>query len=271
MNITGIIREYCHTQKHDASLYELPDNCTCDQLQEKIRTINPDRVIATGGDGTVRLVAECLQGTQIPLGILPTGSANGMARELDIPSDIEAALGIITTGRLKRIHLVRVNGELCIHLCDIGFNAFVVREFEKSRRRGMFGYIIAAWKVLWRRPSMWADIKTDGQIIRRKAAMIVVANATQYGNGVVINPEGSLEDHCFEVIVVRQVSFSEIFKMRVTHRPYDPRKTELFHTAKLTIRSRRKVHFQIDGEYKGKVNKLQAELLPRALYVISNT
>lgn len=270
INFSAAIEAHCKLQKHDAVIYDLPECCEPGVIREQIRLAAPDRVIAVGGDGTVKLVAENVLHTDLPMGIIAAGSANGMARELGIPTDLAAALDIAIYGQPRSIHAVKVNGELCIHLCDMGFNAFVVREFEKRRRRGMWGYVMAAWRVFWLRPSMQADIKTDGQTIRRDAAMIVVANATQYGNGVIINPDGRLDDNLFEVVIVRKVSFTEIFKMRVTHRPFDPAKTELFPTAALQIRSRRKVHFQVDGEYIGKVNKLHAELLPAALRMIGN-
>lgn len=98
--------------------------------------------------------------------------------------------------------------------------------------------------------------------------MIVIANATRYGSGALINPMGDLGDELFEVIVVKKVSFSEITKMMITHQAYDPAKTEVYQTQSLTMRSRVKAHFQVDGEYLGKVNQVTASLLPAALSII---
>ena len=115
---------------------------------------------------------------------------------------------------------------------------------------------------------MQATIKIDDEYIRRDAAMIVIANATRYGSGAVVNPLGRLDDDLFEIVIVRKVSFSEIFKMMVTHSAFDKTKTELFQAQSLQIQSRRKVHFQIDGEYLGKVNKIQAGILTGALTIV---
>ena len=69
-----------------------------ERLNQKIAQLKPDRVVAVGGDGTIKFVAEQLLDTPIPLGVLPAGSANGMARELGIPPDIEGSLNVLVNG-----------------------------------------------------------------------------------------------------------------------------------------------------------------------------
>jgi len=263
-----VIQDYFKTLSHTIELFDFPNPCLPKKIKEKIKDYQPHRVIAVGGDGTIKLVAECLQKTDIPLAILPAGSANGMAKELAVPENAEKALDIAVNGITKKIHLIKINDELCIHLSDIGFNAFIVKEFEKKDKRGMWGYVKASWKVLWNNPLMQVEIETDKEALRIRAAMIVVANATKYGTGALINPEGKLDDDVFEVIVVKKISVKEIFKMVVSHTPYDPAKTEVFQTRSLRIQSKRKAHFQVDGEYLGKVNDVYATILPQALEVM---
>ena len=98
--------------------------------------------------------------------------------------------------------------------------------------------------------------------------MIVIANATKYGNGVVINPIGKLDDKLFEVIVIKKISFYEIIKMNSSYGSFNRDKTEIFQINALSLKSRRKVHFQIDGEYLGKVKEVNAFIVPDALQVI---
>jgi diacylglycerol kinase (ATP) len=248
--------------------YILTRGCNINTIKEKIEAARPNIVVAVGGDGTVKLVAECLLNTAIILGILPAGSANGLAKELGIPADTQGALQHLLKTTTQKIHLIKINNQLCVHLSDIGFNASVIKIFEAAKTRGMLGYVKAALKVLWRHPLMQATIHTDNTTVRRDAAMIVIANATRYGSGAVINPLGRLDDDLFEIVVIRKVSFSEIFKMMVTHKPYDKTKTELYQSGSLQIQSRRKVHFQVDGEYLGKINKIDAVIMPRALTII---
>lgn len=262
------IEQYFSQSPHTVAIYELPEQCSVDDIKQKIHASNPDRVIAVGGDGTVKLVAEQLAGTQLPLGILPAGSANGMAKELGIPADIQAALEVTAEGLVTKIDAIRVNGELCIHLSDIGFNAFVIKTFESMNRRGMWSYIKAAWLVLWRNRKMQVKIETDDQFVTREAQMIVLANASRYGTGAVINPEGKLNDGLFEIVVIRKIALGEIIKMFLTHKPYNPEKTELFKTRSVSVESRHKTHFQVDGEYLGKINSLEANIEHHALSII---
>lgn len=263
-----LINNYFKSSGYTIELFDLPGSCTPELIKQKVEDYQPQRVIAVGGDGTVRLAAQCLLHTDIPLGILPAGSANGMAKELNIPANTIKALDVAVNGGTKKIHLVKINNEVCIHLSDIGFNAFVVKKFEADHGRGMWGYIKAFWKVLWRHPLMQVKIQTDETWVKRNASMIVIANATKYGTGALINPQGKLDDGVFEVIVVKKIAVKEIFKMMFTHTPYDRRKIELFQTSSLHIQSRKRAHFQVDGEYLGKVNNIQATILTNALEVV---
>lgn len=262
------IRDYFEPTGHTIELFDLPDSCNPQDIEQKIKEIKPDRVVAVGGDGTVKLVAECCLKDHIPLGVLPAGSANGMAKELNIPVDAKKALELVVHGTTKKIHLTEVNGELCIHLADLGFNAFVIKKFDTYNARGMWGYVKAALSVLRTHARMQAQIRIDGEQKMKSAAMIVIANATRYGTGALINPDGTLEDELFEVIVVKRISLKEIFKMVVTHQSYDPKKTEVYHTNEVHITSKRKAHFQVDGEYLGKVNEVKATIVRDALEII---
>ena len=267
-NFDEIISSYFKNKTANAIMHSLPQDCNLQHLKDKIAEVQPAKVIAVGGDGTVKLVAEALLGTTIPLGIFPAGSANGMAKEFDIPADAEKALDIIVQGEEKKIHLVKINEHICIHLGDIGFNAFVVKKFEEENTRGMWGYFKAAWKVLWQHNRIDVQIKLDGVQIKRDAAMVVIANGTKYGNGVVINPLGTLYDHFFEAVIIKKISFTEIFKMRFFSNRLNDKKTEVLQTAHLQLTSKRHLHFQVDGEYIGRTNKLVAEIIPDAISVI---
>jgi diacylglycerol kinase family enzyme len=254
--------------KYQTAFYELTEGCQPEAIKKEMLDFSPSVVVSCGGDGTVKLVAALVKDTNIPMAILPAGSANGMAKELKIPPDPKDALKIIVEGTPQKIHLLEVNGETCIHLSDAGFNAFIVKKFEEGSRRGQWGYVKAAWKALWNHTKMEVTIVADGERIRRRAVMVVLANATMYGNGVVINPAGSLQDDLFEVVIMKKISLAEIFKMRFTQGDFNTKKTELMQTSEVRIASRHRFHFQTDGEYRGKIKTVEAKLLPGKITVL---
>jgi len=262
------IQDYFAELSNEVEVFELPADCSLDKIKNRIEQAKPDRVVAVGGDGTIKLVAQCLLKTETPIGIIPAGSANGMAKELGISLDVKEALDTAVNGQATKIHAVVVNDELCIHLSDIGFNAYIIKKFDDLPQRGMWGYAKAAWHALWNHHKMEVNIKIDGEEIRSEASMVVIANATMYGTGVKINPEGKLDDDVFEVILVKNYSILEILKIRFTNLPFNPNSIETFKTDKLVIKSRHRAHFQVDGEYQGKVNTINAHIITDAIQVI---
>ncbi|HEY0355589.1 MAG TPA: diacylglycerol kinase family protein [Flavisolibacter sp.] len=265
------IREYFKELPHAIEFYVLTGTSDKISIQKYIDTIKPDRVVAVGGDGTVKLLAEMLKETPIPLGILPAGSANGMAKELGIPLKVDEALDVITGGLAKKIDLIRINEEeICIHLSDVGLNAMLVKYFEKSNR-GLWGYGRAVFRILWQKQKLRFSIQTDNEQVKRKAYMVVLANARKYGTGANINPEGNIADGLFEIVVVRKLNVFEILKALFTNKSFHPDRIEVFSTRLAEVRVQRKAYFQVDGEFLGKTNFVAARILPQILTIMIPT
>ncbi|MGZ3923539.1 MAG: diacylglycerol/lipid kinase family protein [Flavisolibacter sp.] len=263
------IRKYFKDKPHSMEFYLLTGKDDKISIQHHIERLQPDRVVAVGGDGTVKMLAGMLKETPIVLGILPAGSANGMARELKVPIAAEEALDVIVNGECRKLDLIKINEEeICLHLSDLGLNALLVKNFEHSKKRGMWGYGKAVFKVLWKKPIMYLTIKTDKQEVRRKAFMAVIANAQTYGTGAIINPGGKLNDGQFEIVVVRKLHLLELFKMLVSHKPFDEKRIEVFKTTSVAIHVKRKAYFQVDGEYRGKTVCVEARILPKIVTMV---
>lgn len=264
-----VIRDYFVNHQHSFDFFLLTGKDDATSLQYWIEKLQPERVIAVGGDGTVSLVAEQLLGKNIAMGILPAGSANGMAKELNIPVEVDGALDIILNGDIKKCDVIRINDkEICLHLSDLGFNAQLMKYFEQGNLRGKLGYFLKVFKVLWRKKKMDVTIQTNKEEIRRKAFMVVIANASKYGTGALINPEGELGDGLFEIVVVRRITFFSVLKMFLQFKRFNPKKVELFKAESAVFRTTKKVHFQVDGEYLGRTDTVKAEILKSQLRLI---
>lgn len=264
-----IISNYFTEKELQIEYYILNKSPDFNALKDHIKNSGAKKIVAVGGDGTVTMVAKFVAGTGMALGILPAGSANGMAKELNIPEDAKAALSIIENGIISPCDAIKINGkEICLHLGDIGLNAQLIKYFDEGKLRGKWGYARVILKTLLRSKKMELSIFTKGKEIVAAAFMVVLANASKYGTGAVINPEGILDDGEFEVVLVRKLSFTELLKMLFKPGKFDPDKIEIFHATAVKIRTKRKVHFQIDGEYMGKVNTIEADILKHYIDVI---
>lgn len=263
------IRGYFKESPHSMEFFLLSGENDESSVKHYIDTVKPDRVVGVGGDGTIKMLAQMLQHTDIPLGIIPAGSANGMAKELDIPEDIDIALDISVNGVVKPIDVIKINNEeICIHLSDMGLNAMLVKYFEKSEKRGMWGYGKAVFRVLWEKQIIYATIKTESETIKRKAFMVVVANASKYGTGANINPDGFVDDGYFEVVIVRRLNIRELLKAILTNKQFQKEKIEILKVKTAEIQTLKKTYFQVDGEYRGKINNLKAEIQPGCLKIM---
>jgi len=263
------IRAFFQDLPHHFELLMLTGEGDKVRLQRQIDAVKPDRLVAVGGDGTVKFVGELAMEAGLPLGILPAGSANGMARELTIPTDTNQALDVVLNGEIRPVDVIEINnGDLCLHLSDIGLNAQLVKHALDNHWKGKLGYARATLRALIRRRLITVRIRVDGKTVQRAAFMVVLANARVYGTGAVINPDGDLSDGRFEVVVLRRLSFWAFLNMFWRFRPFDSRNVEIFHTTEVSLETKRHVHFQVDGEYRGKVRRIRASVQPGRLRVL---
>ena len=193
-----------------------------------------------------------------------------MATELNIPQDPAVALDTVVNGKEVPCDVIKINeSECCIHLSDIGLNARLVKYYHKSAIHGMWGYVRMLLKILIQGKPVNAHIVADDFETDIPAYMIVFANATKYGTGAMINPRGSIGDGEFELVVVRQVSLIEFAKLFLRSRSLSILKKSKFSKQQKQLSPyKRETHFQVDGEYLGKTNKVTAEIIPGALSVI---
>ena len=264
-----VIKEYFLELDHSIHFFELTGGKDEVAIIETIKKINPDRVVAVGGDGTVSMVGKILITYPKVLGILPGGSANGLAKELNIPVDPQKALDIIVSGKINPCDTIKINDEeMVFHLADLGLNAQIIEYFDESKFRGMITYARMLFKAIANKRLMRVHVKGNGLDETIAAYMIVIANASKYGTGAVINPDAAPDDGIFELVVVRRIALSEFIKLFWSYKSFNPRSVEIFETKKVEIKSKKGVRFQIDGEFKGKVKNIRAEIVPAALKIL---
>lgn len=159
-------------------------------------------VYAVGGDGTVHEIAKRLVHRRMALGVLPTGSGNGFARHLGIPLDAAASLAACANGEIVTIDSAEVNGIPYVGVMGVGFDAVIAHRFATAGTRGLQTYVKEALKAFTTLRA--EEYEIDGESLR--AAVIAIANSSQYGNDARIAPHASLRDGQLDVVIVRDLS-----------------------------------------------------------------
>ena len=226
-----------------------------------------DVVVAVGGDGTVHEVAKRLIGTPMALGILPTGSGNGLARHIGLPMDPRQSLRACSAQRIVEIDTATVNGMPFLGTMGIGFDAWVAEQFATSRTRGLRTYVAVALRGLIHYSASDYDIDVDGQRDRHRALIVAIANSSQYGNNARIAPLASLQDGILEVVVVERVSALAIPRLfaGTLHQAAGVRMMRGRH---IEIRRPAAGAAHLDGEAVTMPAELIIDVVPRSLHIL---
>lgn len=228
----------------------------------------PERIIVAGGDGTIKMVTEAMENEDVILGILPAGSANGLAADLNLSSIFEENLEIAFGDHFMDIDIVSINNEKSIHLSDLGLNAELIKNYENSSIRGKLGYALQALTTLIDLEEPFsATIQANNQTLVCDARMIVIANSKKYGSGIVINPNGIMNDGKFELIILKNLDLIVLLKIITGNMPIYSEDVEIISTDKATITTNVPVNFQMDGEYYGYKSQLDIAILSKKMRV----
>lgn len=209
-------------------------------------------VIAWGGDGTVNEVAGALAFGDIPLGIVPSGSGNGLARELGIPPQPDAAFAIALGTATRCIDCGEFDSRLFFNVAGVGLDARVAQEFAVRGlvRRGFRRYVEITTRELFRPIVEEHTIVADGAtMLHDRFIVLAVANGRQYGNGALIAPAARLDDGLLDIVAVRArnplvAAVEAPLLLRGVPMPGVTRMT----AAHIVITSREPVIYHVDGE-----------------------
>lgn len=226
-------------------------------------------VIAVGGDGTVNQVASSLINTSITFGIVPAGSGNGLARSLKLSMNVSEVIKQIAAGKTEIIDFGLVNERPFFCTSGIGFDAHIGNLFATSVKRGLQSYVKITIRELLKYKGKNYTIKLNGETIKRKAFLITVANAGQYGNEFYIAPKAHLQDGKFHVVVLRPTGVFgaiSLFVKILGKKAHQSKYIETFVCNELSIIDDDNITIHYDGEpaqmnsglnYKCQNNKLK--------------
>ena len=230
-----------------------------------------DMVLAAGGDGTVNETANALCGTGVAFGIIPCGSGNGLARHLNIPVDVRAALEIIAEGRTEVCDHGDVNGRNFFCTFGVGFDAAVSHKFAESKRRGKLTYLSNTFReYITYRPDEYV-ISANGEVITERAFVVAVCNASQYGNNAYIAPQASLTDGLMDVTILEPFTVLDVpsLSFQLFNKTIDQNsRIKTMRAKKIKIHRTKEGVMHYDGDPVMGGKDIEVELIPHGLNVI---
>jgi diacylglycerol kinase (ATP) len=212
-----------------------------------------DCAVVGGGDGTLNAAAFGVIEAGLPLGILPLGTANDLARTLDIPSDLDGAAKVIAEGRTRSIDLGIVNGQPFFNVASIGLSAELAQQLttEIKRRFGRLGYGLVAMKVLAQARPFRATIISESERARVRTLQIAVGNGRFYGGGNAVEKDAAIDDQNLDLY---SLEFERAWKLALMARSFRYGKhgawseVRAIRAEEFDIRTRRPRPVNADGE-----------------------
>jgi len=171
-----------------------------------------DLIIIGGGDGTLSLSLSALLEADLPVGIIPLGTANDLARTLDIPMETESACRVIAQGETKPIDVGSVDGQYFLNVAQIGLGARIKKYLseEDKDQLGLLGYVPSFYHAFQSNYPFSATVTVDGEVHSIEAIHISIGNGRHYGGGLTIAEDAAIDDHYLDVFTLGPQSMLEL-------------------------------------------------------------
>ncbi len=230
-----------------------------------------DIVIAVGGDGSVNEVGQGLINTNTALGIIPTGSGNGLARFLKLPLKIPQALDVIKKTNIKKIDTIIANNMFCLNITGIGFDALISHKFAKYGKRGFSSYLKIVISEYQKYKTQNYDIEIDGKKYTKNAFLISFANSSQFGNNAHISPMAIIDDGLIDISFLKKFPYLAMFNIGIrlfAKNIHKSKYNEIIRAKQIEINGVNKLIGHIDGEPVDFGKNLKIKIIPKSLNVI---
>ena len=236
-------------------------------------------MIICGGDGSVSTITSFLLGTDVSIGIVPTGSGNGLALAAGIPYSTEKALEIIFKGQSSPIDGFRINDKFSCMMCGIGCDAQIAHDFANRKVRGLKTYLQLSALQYFKAQSFNFTIKTKDLSTDIDAFFITISNSNQFGNNITIAPKASLNDGLFDIVIVKKMNklmlpfallhqISGINAMEELKNYRNNKNIIYFQASEATIINNGNAPLHIDGEPEPLTGKIKFKILPNAFRLL---
>lgn len=244
-----------------------------DGVERALQAVEANEVpVVISGDGLVGAVGGAMAGSETPLGIVPGGRGNDLARVLGIPDDPVGAVAVLAAGESRRIDVGEANGKRFLGIVSVGFDSECNRlANEITIIRSNLVYVYSLFRILLTWKPARFTIRSESERIRTSGYSISVANNSTFGGGMRIAPEAVLDDGLLDVITVGEVGklrFVANLRKVFNGTHIDDEQVRMFRASRVEITASRPFPVYADGEHLTEL-PVSVRVLPRALSVLA--
>jgi YegS/Rv2252/BmrU family lipid kinase len=231
-------------------------------------------VVVCGGDGTVRAAIQALAGTEVPLAVLPTGTANLFAGALHLPTDPVEIAAMMRGGSVRRLDTARCNDLAFAIMAGTGLDAAMIDAADDAKERlGTLAYVRAGVREARQRAPFDARVTVDGELLFEGAATcVLVANIGSLKGGVDAFPAASPDDGVLDVAVVTAAGLREwgsLMLSTIRGKQGGSGHVHMARGARIKVRLAERHRFELDGGMKGRSKRLDLRVVPSSLWVVA--
>ncbi len=243
-----------------------------DGVERALQAVEAGEVpVVISGDGLIGAVGGAMAGAETPLGIIPGGRGNDLARVLGIPDDPVGAVAVLAAGASRRIDVGEANGKRFLGIVSVGFDSECNRlANEVTIIRSNLVYVYSLFRTLLSWKPARFTIRSESERVRTSGYSISVANNSTFGGGMRIAPEAELDDGLLDVITVGDVGklrFVANLRKVFSGTHIDDEQVRMFRASRVEITASRPFPVYADGEHLSEL-PVSVRVLPRALSVL---
>ncbi|MCU0374558.1 MAG: diacylglycerol kinase [Chitinophagaceae bacterium] len=273
--LEAFLARQCHKHGIAFTVLQSTPYTTAAMVEMALYEFEATDLIACGGDGTVNIAAAAAMAAEVPLGIIPVGSGNGLARTARIPLKPSQAFEVLLQGNRQVTDAFTINNHFGCMLSGLGMDAAVAERFAQSQRRGLYTYTTETLFQFFKASPYQFEIQLPDFSFFTDAFFISVANSNQYGNNMTIAPQASLSDGLLDVIVVQKMPkanlpFAIMRQMRHNTNlrnwvgQIGKQSILYFQVPAITVKNLKHAPLHIDGDPVASTDQVTFSILPQA-------
>lgn len=266
------ISDGINSELFTVSYFETTRRKHATQLAKQILEEKYDILLICGGDGTINESLQCMVNTGIPVGIIPTGSGNGLSMHTGIGRDYKKAIEIINQLNFKKIDMIQFGEKYFVNLAGIGFDGFLSKKLRNRKYRGFWIYVWLFIRYFWNYNSRKYTIKTNTETIEGYFNLIEIANGPMYGYNFEVVPGADISDGIIDILLLEKAPVWRILldSLKLIRNEWDRISwARRLKTTSISVVSNKRLQIHVDGEYvKMKSKEIDLKIVPQAIKLI---